>query len=83
MKEKNQPEIEQPTVVVEEIKKEELKKRERKYIAQTTQEINDLIDTYRKLLRVEANCERELLTAKIIELERELKYRGKLDKSTK
>lgn len=81
MKEKNQPEIE--IVEQQPIIEQPKQKRERKYIALSTEEINDLIDTYRKLLRIDVNTERETLTAKIVELERELKYRGKLPKSTK
>lgn len=75
MKEINTPEKEQPQPV------EEKPKKVRNYLHLEDAEINELISTYRKLLRIENPKERDLLTTKIEELERELKYRSKLIKT--
>lgn len=70
MKEVNQPE---PEIV-----QEEKKKPSRNYIHLGDEEIQDMINTYRKLLKLENPKERELLTDKIQELEKELRLRSKL-----
>lgn len=68
--------LDQPIEVLKE-------KPKRRYIALTTEEVNDLIDTYRMLLRKETHEDSELIIIKIKDLERELKLRSKLPRTSK
>lgn len=77
IKEVNKPEPEKKQEIVPVITKPK-----RKYISLTTEEVNDLIDSYRVVLKKEPS-DRDSLIDKIEELEEELKFRSKLPKSSK
>lgn len=74
MKEFNKPEEE-----IVETKTTEKTKRERPYFESDENELNFLVETYRKVLRVEPSAElKTLLKKQIEELERELRFRNKI-----
>lgn len=74
MKEFNKPE---PEPVIEKPKKV------RKYISLHEEEIHELANIYRKCLKHETDSAfKEMLTEKIGELERELRFRSKLPKTS-
>lgn len=75
MKEFNKPEEE---IVVQE-KPTEKTKRERPYFDSDLTELEYMVETYRKILRVEPSIElKSLLKTRIEELERELRFRNKI-----
>lgn len=79
MKEFNKPEevIEEKPVIAEKVK------RERPYFQLSEDELTDLVNTYRRVLRIETRDTIEMLKLKIEELERELRFRNRLSLKTK
>lgn len=75
MKEKNKPEIE---IVETQQQIETKQKRERKYYAFADDELQTLLESYRKLIRIDIKENQQSLLSNAQEIERELKIRSKL-----